>query len=164
MMGLFLLVCLVDLLGIKDTFKYMPSGVDDLAWANVTLKEIHVTPSGPAFKVNESPAIFLATLALPPASLNELIKIGDNVSINIKKEDADHLQEIRASTVYGLRLQDGRQLFDDSTQIEKYQKFLHMLFLKMSVVPIGYFLMVIYGSALRHKIGALLKRAGILSD
>lgn len=154
-MSIVLCIGLVDLFGMNVVGNMMPTSIDDLAWMQVTLETINATPSGVVFGIEEAPIRIVAILVPVPTDLNELVKVGDKVSVNIKKEDVGNLQNVRQAQAYGLKLSDGRQLYDTTNTITalsaKDKNKFQGAMLKMIAVPVVYFLAIIFGPVLWRK-------------
>ena len=155
-MAIILVAGVADLCAVGIVGQIMPTGIDDLAWANVTLKNVTSTPSGLTFAAQDYPTVFVITLIPPPANINDLVKPGDKVAFRIKKEEADHLQNAKVEMAYGLQLANGQQLFDNTAMIMPIpdggkSKISHF-FWGMILVPTFYFLALVSGPPLWRKI------------
>jgi len=154
-MGLVLLLGTIDFFSIGFVSNILPTGVDDLVWTNITLKEVTSAPTGLILKANEYPTAFVITLIPPPADIGNQIKAGDEVAVRIKKESVSHLQGLKVAPTYGLQLKNGQQLFDNTKLItpmpEASQEPVKKLFGNMIAIPILYFLAVIFGPMIYRK-------------
>src|ERR1700677_2044567 len=93
LMSLLLLVCITDLLTAGYVFK-SPHGIADLTWINATIRDVRLERStGLSLTLEETPVIFYATLDPDQAEKLKQVMAGDSVSLEVRKEDKEHLDD-----------------------------------------------------------------------
>ena len=142
-MALVLFVGFVDLAGARVVGQMMPTGPDDLATTQVTIKDWDITPQGIVVTVENYPTRFVILMSPVPDDLKSILHARQKVDVLIKKEAVDNLQNLKVIQVYKMTLEDGTKVFDVSQSVTTFNpadaEKLNRVYYRMVYIPVLYF-------------------------